>query len=407
MENRRSLNIITSLVAVFVIMSLFSGIAAAADSSKERYDNSKEQYQILKDRYDDAKKNYQETKDRFNAAKKKFKSERTNLSRDELKDRTREYLLKSIDYMVTHLEILKNRVNADKEYIPFDVVANIDTHITQLNYIKAKVQVANTTQELADAARQLDDNWIKMQLEARYYVGLIVNHRIDQFIVKADNASARMDTLIQKLKDQGKDVTNLEGYASSFDSFVSEAKTNHQNEVTLYGTHSGIDDNGLVTNNQEAKEFLQQATASQKDTVRKLKSASEEFRNFFKEAKKITPGKVVLRGTGRLEANGTGNARIKGNLTVTVSGNATLTVSNNAEVTTDGTGTREDLAKEDVKYQGFGQATVTGEDIRIEISGDNIVLTAEGTGSAVLRGKGMYRVEKEFTVSGEWSKKVD
>ncbi len=404
MKNRHWPKIITSLVAAVFVLSLFAGIAAAVEP-KERYDNAKEQYQILKGKYDDAKKNYQEAKDKFNAAKQKFKSAKSNLSRDELKDRTREYLIKSIDYMVTHLEVLKNRIDPEKEYIPFDPIAIIDKHITQLNEIKVKVEAADTGEELAGAARELDDLWIKMNLEARYYVGLVINHRIDEFIVKADNASVRMDTLIQKLKDQGKDVTTLEGYASSFDNLVSEAKTNHQTEVSLYGTHSGIDDNGMVTNNQDAKAFLQQATASQKDTIQKLKSASEQFRDFFKEAQKILKARIVW-GTGRLEANGSGSALIRGDVTITLSGNATVIVSSNAEVTTDGTGTKEVLANGDVKYQGFGSATITGKDIKVEITGTDITLTAEGTGSAIMRGRGTYRTEKGLTASGEWKQKV-
>jgi len=105
---------------------------------------------------------------------------------------------------------------------------------------------------------------------------------------------------------------------------------------------------------------MQLAAASQKDTIAKLKSAGEQFREFFKEAKKVIPGKVVVeRGTGKLEASGTGSARIRGNVTVTltVSGNATLIVSSNADVTVDGTGTKETQSNGNIKYMGFGSAT--------------------------------------------------
>lgn len=401
MKNRNSLKILTSLVAVVFILSMFAGMAAA-QNPKEQYGNAKDQYQMLKDNYDNAKKNYQEAKDSFNSAKQNFKSARSNLSKDELKVKTQDYLARSIDYMIAHLEILKDRANTEKAYLPFDAAANIDSHITELNNIKSNVQAANTTQELSDAARQLDDTWKKINLEARYYAGLIVNKKIDQFILNADNAT-RMDSIIQRLKDQGKDVTTLEGYASSFNTFMSEAKTNHQNELSMYGSHNGFDSNGLVTDNQAALAFIQEATSSQKDTIRKLRSAAEQYSNFFREAKNMVP---VVKGTGKLEANGTGTAIIRGNVTVTltVSGNATMTVSSNAEVTVDGTGTKEVLGNGDVKYQGFGTATVTGTGIRVDISGDNISLTAEGSGTALLRGKGTYHAEKELTGSGDWTK---
>ncbi len=392
--------LMASLVAAMFILSLFSGVAAAQ--------TPEEQYRLYKEKYENTKKKFEEAKGLFESARERFRNAKDNQSREELKDRTKDYLIKAIDHLVSHLEILKYRVelNENKGIIPFDASGNIEAHVTQLEAARVKVGQAETARDFIAIYNELKDEWFKIRLETRYYIGIVVNYRIDQFIVKADNQSVRIDTLIQKLKDQGKDVTTLEEYALNFDTLISEAKTNHQNDLTLYGTHSGFDSNGLATDNQGALAFLQQATTSQKDTISKLKSASEQFREVFKEAKKIIPGKVVVRGTGKLEANGTGSARISGNVTVTVSGNATLIVSSNALVTTDGTGTKETLGNGDVKYQGFGSATITGEDIRIEIHGDNIVLTAEGSGSAVLAGKGTYYTEKEFTASGEW-KKVD
>jgi hypothetical protein len=74
----------------------------------------------------------------------------------------------------------------------------------------------------------------------------------------------------------------------------------------------------------------------------------------------------------------------------------------NAEVTTDGT--KEVLGNGDVKYNNFTSATIKGENIRVEISGNDISLTATGTGSAVLNGKGTYKTEQDFSASGEWKK---
>jgi hypothetical protein len=391
MKNRYRLNALTSLIAAMFVLSLFSGIAAA-ETPRDKYENLNGQYQTLKDNYDSARAKYQDAKEKFKEAKLKFKSAKSNLSIDELKDKTRDYLENVADYMISYLELLKNRVESseDKGVLPAGAVANIDAHIAQLTDIKTKIQQANTTKELIDSARELQDTWIKIDLETRYYSKIIINHKIDLFILKADNASARMDTLIQKLKDQGKDTSKLEKDASNFDTLMNETKQNHQNDLDLFVSHNGFDSDGKVTSIQDAKAFLQQAASSQKETLRKLKSATEQSGDFFREAKKLIGGKVVVKGTGKLEANGTGRAIIKGNVTVTLSGNATLVVSNNSDVTTDGTGTEETLGNGDVKYQGFGSATITGENISIDISGNDITLTAEGTGSAVLRGDTFY-----------------
>jgi hypothetical protein len=408
LKNKHWLNALTSLIVAMFILSLFSGIAAA-ETTRDNYQKLNGQYQILKDNYNDAKAKYQDAKERYHEAKLKFKSAKSNLSIDELKDKTRSYLENAADYMISHLELLKNRVESseNKGVLPSGASANIDSHIAQLTDIKTKIQQANTTKELIDSARELQDTWIKVDLETRYYSKIIINNKIDLFILKADNASARMDTLIQKLKDQGKDTSKLEEDASSFDTMMNEAKQSHQSDINLFASHNGFDSDGKVTNIQDAKAFLEQAASSQKETLKKLKSATEPSGDFFREAKKLIGGKVVVKGTGKLEANGTGRAIIKGNVTVTLSGNATLIVSSNADVTTDGTGTKETLGNGDVKYQGFGSATITGENIKVDISSNEITLTAEGTGSAILRGKGTYSTEKEFDVSGDEWKKED
>jgi hypothetical protein len=405
MKNKHWLNALTSLIVAMFVLSLFSGIAAA-ETPRDNNEKLNGQYQILKDNYNDAKAKYQDAKENYNEAKLKFRSARSNLSLDKLKDKTRDYLEKVANYMISHLKLLKNSVESSENngVLPAGTVANIDAHIAQLTDIKTKIQQANTTNELIDSARELQDTWIKIDLETRYYSKIIINHKIDLFILKADNASARMDTLIQKLKDQGKDTSKLEEEASSFDTLMNEAKQNHQSDLDLFKSHNGFDSDGKVTNITDANAFLQQAASLQKETLKKLKSTTEQSGDFFREAKKLIGGKVVVKGTGKLEANGTGRAIIKGNVTVTLSGNATLVVSNNSDVTTDGTGTKEILGNGDIKYQGFGSATITGENISIDISGNEITLTAEGTGSAVLKGKGTYSTEKEFTASGEWKR---
>ncbi len=404
MKNNR-FKILTSLVAAMFILGLFTGLAAA-QTPEEQYEKAREQYQVHKDKYDRTKEKFDEAKDLFEKALKKFRETKNNQSKDELRLKFRDYLIKAIDHGVSHLEVLKYRAELpeNQALLPFDAAGNIDAHLTQLEQIRAKVQQAETDRELLDAYNDLKDLWIKVRLETRYYVGILLNHRISNFIEKADNVSTRTDSAIQNLKAQGKDTSKLEEKAASFENLMSEAKDSYQKIQDLFEEHKGFAPDGTVTDNKEAEAFVNQGNSLQKETVQELKAASRELLDFVKEYRKLSGGKVIVSGTGRLEANGSGRALIRGNVTVTVSGNATLIVSSDAKVTTDGTGTKETLGNGDIKYIGFGSATITGENIRIEISGNDITLTAEGTGSAVLNGRGTYSTEKSFAVSGEWQK---
>ncbi|MFZ2412067.1 MAG: hypothetical protein WAW23_10885 [Candidatus Methanoperedens sp.] len=404
MKYKTKFSILTSLVAVLFVLSLFSGIAAA-QTPQEQYEKATEQYKKTKDKYEDTRDKLEKAKDDLEKANRQFKGAKDDKSKEELILKTRDYLEKAIDHAISNLNVLKSRVenSENKGVLPFDASRNIDAHVAQLEQLRTKVQKAGTTAEFRDAYKELKDLWVKIRLETRYYYEIVLDHRIDNFITKADSVSVKIDSEIQNLKSQGKDTTKLEEMAASFNNLIKEAKNSRQETSDLFVSHKGFDSNGIVTDNKEAESFLKQADNSQKDTIKKLKAASKELLNFVKDLRKHSGGKVAVRGTGTLVANGSGRAVIEGNVTVTLSGiNGTLKVSSNAEVTTDGT--KEVLGNGEVKYMNFTSATIKGENIRVEISGNNISLTAAGTGSAVLSGKGTYKTEKDYTVSGEWKK---
>ncbi|MFZ3059046.1 MAG: hypothetical protein WA102_04825 [Candidatus Methanoperedens sp.] len=406
MKNKNKFGILSSLITVMFILSLFSGIAAA-QTPKEQYEKATEKYEKTKEKYEDTRENFEKAKKDFEKANRQFREGKDNKSKEELIIRTRDYLEKAIDHTVSQLNVLKSRVNnsENKGILPFDASNNIDAHVAQLEQLKTKVEQANTTQEFKDSYQELKELYSNVRLETRYYYEIVLDNRIDNFITKADNVSAKIDTEIQKLKSQGKDTTKLEEMAASFNNLMKDAKDSQQKTSDLFASHNGFSSEGMVTDNKAAETFVKQADNSQKETVKKLKEASKKLLDFVKDFRKESGGKVVVRGTGTLVANGSGRAVIEGNVTVTLSGiNGTLKVSSNAEVITDGTGTKEVLGNGDIKYQGFGTATIKGDTIRIEISGNDISLTATGTGSAVLSGKGTYKTEKDFSASGEWKK---
>jgi hypothetical protein len=397
MKNRCWFNILTPLVATVFILSLFSGIGAA-EKPGEKNENQ--------EKYANTGKQFEDAKKQFENALKQFNTKKDSKSKEDLLLKTKDYLEKAIDHLVSYLKVLKSRAEKSDNtgIIPFDVSKNIDAHLAQLEQLRTKVRQANSTQELRDANKELKELWVKIRLETRYDFAILLNNRIDTFITKADNISARLDAAIQNLKSKGKDTSDLEKSAATFNSLVKEAKDARRNIEDLFATHSGFASDGTVINIKDAEAFLRKADNLQKETIKKLKAASRQLQDFVRDFRKLSGGKVVVSGTGTLTANGSGRAVIEGNVTVTLSGiNGTLKVSSNANVVTDG-GTNETLGNGEIKYQGFSSATITGNNIRVEVSGNNINLTATGTGSAVLSGHGTYKTEKDFGISGEWKK---
>lgn len=278
MNDKNRFSILTSLVVALFILSLFSGIAAA-ETPKEQYEKAMEQYQKTKEKYEDTRQKFENAKQEFEKANRLFRDRKDNKSKEELIIKTRDYLETAINHTVSQLDVLKSRANnsENRDILPFDASNNIDAHVTQLEQLRTKVEQANTTQEFKDSYQELKDLYSNIRLETRYYYEIALNKRIDNFITKADNVSAKIDAEIQKLKSQGKDTTKLEEMAASFNNLMKDAKDSQQKMSDFFSNHSGFSSDGVVTDNMAAETFVKQVDNSQKETIQKLKEASKQW----------------------------------------------------------------------------------------------------------------------------------
>ncbi|MDP2845583.1 MAG: hypothetical protein Q8N79_05865, partial [Candidatus Methanoperedens sp.] len=140
MKNKTKFSILTSLVTVLFVLSLFSGIAAA-QTPKEQYEKATEQYKKTKEKYEDTRDKFEKAKDDFEKANRQFKGAKDNKSKEELILKTRDYLEKAIYHAISNLNVLKSRVenSENKGVLPFDASKNIDAHVAQLEQLRIKV----------------------------------------------------------------------------------------------------------------------------------------------------------------------------------------------------------------------------------------------------------------------------
>jgi len=309
--------ILASLVAAVFILSLFSGVVAAIQTPAEQYnkDNEQnqsqeqnqlqeqnrlqEQYRLHKEKYDNTKKKFEEARKIFENARERLRNANDNRSREELKIKTKDYLIRAIDQTISHLEILKYRVELreNRGIIEFDASGNIEAHITQLEEMKVKVEQAETARDFTTIHSELKDLWVKIRLETRYYVGIILNYRSNAFLSKVDNVSVKMDEAITRLENEGIDTTKLKEEAAKFDRIVADAKQNQQKTDELFDVHDGFSSGGTVSDANAAREFIRQGDGMQRDTVKKLKDAASQLKNFVNEFRKLARGLVTIEGS--------------------------------------------------------------------------------------------------------------
>ncbi|MCX9083841.1 MAG: hypothetical protein OIN87_03465 [Candidatus Methanoperedens sp.] len=306
MKSKKSFSMLTSVILTLFILSLFSSIVAAQATAKEQYEKANEKYKINKDHYDNTRKKFEEAKDIFEKANKQLRNLKDEKSRDDLKLKAKDYLLRAIDYAQSQLQVMKSRLenSENKAYIPFNAAQIIEGHTTQLDHLKVKTENANSTQELIEVHKELKKIVVDINLETRYYMGIVLNHRIDNFILKADNVSVNLSSAIKKLKDNGSDTTNLEKEFADFQDAIKNAKDSQAKTKELYKTHKGFDENGVITNENDAKKFLDQENKLQRDTIRYLKQAGNQVVKFIKDLRRFAANKGKDREKDELDSIG-------------------------------------------------------------------------------------------------------
>jgi tetratricopeptide (TPR) repeat protein len=340
MKPTNILRIYTALILAMFILSLFSGTVAAQvhppekavreqiektreqiKINKEKYDNTREQYQEKKEKYDDTRKQFEDAKDLFEKANRRLMDAKfnksDNKSNEELMDKAREYILKAIDHTEAQLQVMKNRLDngENRGITASDATKIIDAHTAQLEDLKVKVNNATTIQEIRDTHKELAGIVAKINLETRYFIGTVLNQRIDNFINRSDNVSIKVDDAIENLEAQGNDTTNLKAAATDFKNKLEEAKDIQAKTIALFATHSGFAADGTVTNEKDARDFLKQANELQRENIKKLKEAGRQLIDFGRDFRKLVGGHVKVNDKGDLEVNGGATTTLTGGAT--------------------------------------------------------------------------------------------
>lgn len=285
-----------------------------------------EEYKKLKEKFEIALKNFRDIEDRLKVAEAKFipqaeqfksekeafksikeslidkerdaqkaelqrKEDEIKLQANKLQELVKEFLERRIDLQIANIELLKYdaKFTGNGEALPFDASATLDKHIMELEQIRKRVQQASNKLDIKDIKRDLKDIKEKFALERRYYKGIRVNNHMETFFARTDDASVRMEELIKKHNENGKDTSKLTGIASDFNNLMNQAKDKHNKTIVLYRDHPGFDSAGMVTDIRNAQDFIGQIREQQTDT-KILRDAIAELREFFGETKRLIKG---------------------------------------------------------------------------------------------------------------------
>ncbi|TQD27624.1 PKD domain-containing protein [Methanolobus vulcani] len=379
-KTKNGMRIITLLAVMMMLFSIIPmGAMAASDNAKNNNvkttgnngNGNGNQAADSTDNEDNAKvvtgKNKNAASD-YNDAKIKFadiKSKNPNLDTDEAINKTKDYLNTTITYMISLLD-------EESEYI--DDLEDVQTKVLEDD---------EDRDDLADSAKTVKEIWNDARKERATSASKAVENKINGVLQASENLRVRLNNEINTMEKNGKDVTELKNMLSEYEGLIEQARNRYANGETVQAGKDIKDANGIL-------------------------------RNMLKELKQEREGVVVLTGNGTLYAEGNGTAVLSGNLTINITaddyaklvikdlaGDAYIDVadyeSSNIE-----SGNSTDNNRAFVYINVTGDVNINGSRLTVMVSGEDIELYADGTGTAVLSGDGTYEII-DGDESGTWA----
>ena len=335
----------------------------------------------------ESKREYFSAKEKLQQLNANMNSGKINASSKEVFDVRQEYLLETIDYTISSLEDLKQKVDASGRKDADVVLIEIDEYISELDAEKSNVENATTTKELARSARNIRDIWRDAVKHASKTRAGFVDDKVGLYLNKSVSLSERLSNEIRQLEQQGEDTAELEKLLEEYNDLIDKARQNRESAKEAYG-------NGDET---ASKEYWNAAAENLKDANSVLVEVSQILRSYRQ-------GLVSLNGDGTLKAIGNGTAVLSGDIEAEMQINASQLVikdlagdakiriiSNESEVVLELDNSQVDDPKRALVYSNLtGKVSISGSRLTVMVRGNILDLAVEGTGSAVLSGDGTY-----------------
>lgn len=348
------------------------------------------------ERYKAAKAQYLKALEMYKGARHDFMKIRGLAKREGVPfDKLQNFLLRSIDAMIAHLELVKARVDIARaltEEEKAEISERLDEYIAYLEEKRVEAEQAENREQLLSVAKDVRRKWIEVRVEVKKITGKIVISRLNHVLSRAEVIGDRLEMRIEALKQAGGDASELEALLADYREHLALAEENKELAKEKFEQ---------ISSPEDARELFREANAY-------LRKAHRHVREMFKDLKKIVrelkKAEVEVRGFGYLFAKGNGSAVIQGTGGVFIRGNGTLTVKvENGSVRVIGVGEKQENEDGSVTYTGFGRAKITGREIYLSVNGGNLVIRAVGKGTAQLSGTGEWRTVK---IGGSWDGEV-
>lgn len=270
-----------AVISAFLVFG-FSAAFADNDSSKlsMNYQKAYDNFQKAKANYDSAKEDWQAAKQAYVSANKTVANKTAEIANRTAQavDKGKAYLNKTTSRMISHLELVKSKVAENKvlsDSEKANITADLDSDIATLTALQAQIPGITTVAQLKNLSVEIKNAWVDARKGVARAVGLVEQEKYQKVAEQAQNASAKMQKVIDLMNAKGLDSTEFQALLSDYNNHVSLAKADFL----------AAKDKFLAGDNSAAKELLK----SGREELKEAQGVAKEF------AKKVREGAKQLR----------------------------------------------------------------------------------------------------------------
>jgi uncharacterized protein YaaW (UPF0174 family) len=205
--------------------------------------------------------NFEEQREEFNRAKTQFRNGAMN--ENQFQTHVANYLNKSVDKIDSLMSKVRNRVQ-DQDFDQF------------LNQTRLRLQNCTNKSELIDIAKQIRNEWKDYRIMAKQRINENASEKLNGIILNANGLARKLNATIQRMDQQGIDVSNLTAKLNQFQEKVMLAYQHRERAREMMGNFSDDANREQVMN--EVHVQLRESQQALRDAHQLLKEILAEVK---------------------------------------------------------------------------------------------------------------------------------
>ncbi len=245
-------------------------------------------YKKFKGNFKDIKAQYKKELEFYKKSRKQIlnlKDKRAKIkNQDDLRAVNKEaksYLLRILNVLSGKLESLKTWVqnnNAYSDETKQNIISEIDEDLRWIAQKAEEVENADelSKEEIRKNAKEIREYWLKYRVKIKRLSGVVLSHRVDALIMKAEKLADRVEDKIDVLKEKDVDTSELEAWLDEFKEDIDKAKEKVKEAKDKYREIDSL---------PEADRYFRRGHDMSRDVLKMIREGHRELRDIIRDIK--------------------------------------------------------------------------------------------------------------------------